>query len=117
MQQDGHSGTLRKLKVGKGWKQRYCRIESGDTTLKWAKGQPSEGGLVLQNALDLSGARLLEDVPTDWLTGRAWESEPKDPSLCFAIEKGGEKFVFASSSQEDMIRWLKVIRAKVGRSE
>ena len=117
VQEDGHSGTLRKLKVGKGWKQRYCRIESGDTTLKWAKGQPSEGGLVLQNALDLSGARLLEDVPTDWLTGRAWESEPKDPSLCFAIEKGGEKFVFASSSQEDMIRWLKVIRAKVGQSE
>ena len=43
--------------------------------------------------------------------------EPKDPSLCFAIEKGGEKFVFASSSQEEMIRWLKVIRAKVGQSE
>merc|ERR1712094_65918 len=77
VQEDGHSGTLRKLKVGKGWKQRYVRIE---------------------------------DVPTDWLTGRAWESEPKDPSLCFAIEKGGEKFVFASSSQEEMIRWLKVIR-------
>ena len=28
------------------------------------------------DSLELTaGARLLEDVPTDWLTGRAWESE------------------------------------------
>ena len=51
---------LRKLKVGKGWKQRYVFVERRETVLKWAKSADSD---VKKDGLELRGATLREDVP------------------------------------------------------
>ena len=115
--QEWNAGMLRKLKVGKGWKQRYVFVERRETVLKWAKSADSD---VKKDGLELRGATLREDVPKEWLlkggvaAGRVWESEPpKDAELCFAVEKDGDTFVFATNSQEQKNTWLDVLEAKV----
>ena len=53
--QEWNAGMLRKLKVGKGWKQRYVFVERRETVLKWAKSADSD---VKKDGLELRGAPI-----------------------------------------------------------
>jgi hypothetical protein len=69
---DFMAGFLRKLKVGKGWKQRYVTVAAEGCTLEYKKHKTDSRPL---RSIDLSRAVVLEHVPPERLAPDAVRSK------------------------------------------
>lgn len=111
---DYHADWLRKLKVGKGWKQRWVTVATGQSVLEYRK---SKGDEQPKGAIQLAGCTVVRDVPESMLRGKLFEKEaPRDTRLCFRVisEERGE-YVFAATTMEERERWVNLLAAKSGR--
>ena len=123
------AGFLRKLKVGKGWKQRYVTVKSGVSTLEYRKQKTGP----LSGSIDLSTARVLDTVPRGLLDPALLRSKRKDvpdPRYCFRVvlpvsasststpewwdqkKNVAKEFVFAAPDLAERQKWLAVLCAK-----
>ena len=108
---DYHAGMLRKLKVGKGWKQRYVTVSTGQSVLEYRK---SKGDAKPKGAIELKGSTVVPDVPEKMLVGKKFEKEaPRDTRLCFrVIPQGDAEYIFAAVTVEERDRWVRLLQAK-----